>query len=78
MEDVQGSVVPPILSVPFGAPFSHNDGLVLNYNKALMVLHNLNDLEVLLSVVLYNMAIVNHGRAIELGISALLTNALKL
>jgi len=78
VEEDEGSVVPPsIFSVAFGALSSHNDGLVLNYNKALMVLHSLNDLEVLTSVVLYNMATINHARAIERGSSTLLTNALK-
>jgi len=71
-------VVPSVLSVTFGALSSHNDGLVLNYNKALMVLHCLYDIDVLASVLLYNMAIVYHSRAIASGSSTLLTNALEL
>jgi len=69
-------MVPSILSVPSGVISSHNNGLILNYNKALMILRNLNDLDVLTSVILYNLGIVKHGRAIESGSSTLLTSAL--
>jgi hypothetical protein len=69
--------VPSVFSVTGGVVSSLNDGLVLNYNKSLMVLHSLNDLDVLTSVVLYNIAIVKHGRAMERGSSTLLTEALR-
>jgi hypothetical protein len=69
--------VPSVFSVARGDIYSNSDGLVLNYNKALMVLQNLTDLDVLTSIVLYNMGIVNHGQAIERGSSSLLTTALK-
>ena len=78
MKDDEEPVVPSVLSVTCGVISSHSDGLVLNYTKALMILHGLNDFEVLASVVLYNKAIVYHGRAIGRGSSTLLTEALKL
>jgi hypothetical protein len=67
-----------VFSAPSGVISSYNYGLVLNYNKALMVLHSLDDLEVLTGVVLYNMAIVKHGQAMEKGSSTILTAALML
>ena len=69
-------MVPSVVSVVTGVISSHNDGLVLNYNKALMVLYSLDDLDVLTSIVLYNIALVKHGRAMTRGSSTLLTAAL--
>lgn len=77
MQEDEEPELPSVVSVPSGVISSHNNGLVLNFSKALMVLRNLNDLEALASVVLYNMALVNHGRAIERGSSTPLASALK-
>jgi hypothetical protein len=76
MEEDEEPVVPSVFSVTSGVISSHNNGLVPNFNKALMILHSFNDLDALTSVVLYNIAIVNHGRAIERGSSTILTEAL--
>ena len=78
VEEDEEPVVPSVLSVTSEVISSHNDGLMLNYTKSLMVLHTLSDFKVLASVVLYNMAIVYHGRAIKRGSSTLLTEVLKL
>jgi hypothetical protein len=77
-EENEESLVPSIRSVTGGIVSSHNDGLILNYNKALVVLHSLDDLDVLTSIVLYNIALVKHGRAMTKGSSTLLTAALAL
>jgi hypothetical protein len=52
--------------------------LILNYSRALTVFDDVEDKDLLTGVVLYNMALVNHCRAIELGISSLLSIALNL
>jgi hypothetical protein len=52
--------------------------LILNYSRALTVFEDVTDKDLLTGVVLYNMALVNHCRAIELGISSLLSIALNL
>jgi hypothetical protein len=52
--------------------------LIMNYSRALAIAEGVQDKELLTSVVLYNMALVNHCRAIELGISSLLSIALNL
>jgi hypothetical protein len=52
--------------------------LILNYSRALTIADDVEDKELLASVVLYNMALVNHCQAIELGISRLLSIALNL
>jgi hypothetical protein len=64
MEEDEEPLVPSVLSVlASGVISSHNDGLVMNYNKALIVLHSLNDLDILTSVVLYSYrgARMSHG-----------------
>jgi hypothetical protein len=57
---------------------SQDAPLILNYSRCLIVVDGVEDKELLTSVVLYNMALVNHCRAIELGISSLLSIALNL
>jgi hypothetical protein len=57
---------------------SQDAPLILNYSRALAIAEGVQDKELLTSVVLYNMALVNHCRAIELGISSLLSIALNL
>jgi hypothetical protein len=57
---------------------SQDAPLILNYSRALTIVDGVEDTELLASVVLYNMALVNHCRAIELGISSLLSIALNL
>jgi hypothetical protein len=52
--------------------------LILNYSRALAIVDGVEDKDLLAGVVLYNMALVNHCRAIELGISSLLSNSLSL
>jgi hypothetical protein len=52
--------------------------LILNYSRALTVCEDVEDKDLLTGVVLYNMALVNHCRAIQLGISSLLSIALNL
>jgi hypothetical protein len=52
--------------------------LILNYSRALTIADDVEDKGLLMSVVLYNMALVNHCWAIELGISRLLSIALNL
>jgi hypothetical protein len=52
--------------------------LILNYSRALTVFDDVQDKDLLTGVVLYNMALVNHCRAIEFGISSLLSIALNL
>jgi hypothetical protein len=52
--------------------------LILNYSRALAIVDGVEDKALLTGVVLYNMALVNHCRAIELGISSLLSNSLNL
>jgi hypothetical protein len=52
--------------------------LILNYSRALTIADDVEDKELLANVVLYNMALVNHCQAIELGISRLLSIALNL
>jgi hypothetical protein len=75
---------PSLLGVPVYAKtlsdFStkEDDALVLLYNRAIIVLPSAQDRELLIGVALYNMALVNHCRAIERGTSNLLTVALKI
>jgi hypothetical protein len=75
---------PSLLSVPVCAKTSshfstkEDDALVLLYNRAIIVLPGAQDRELLIGVALYNMALVNHRRAIERGTSNLLTVALKI
>jgi hypothetical protein len=75
---------PLLLSVPVhtntSSHFStkEDDALVLFYNRAIIVLPGASDRELLIGVALYNMALVNHCRAIERGTSNLLTVALKI
>jgi hypothetical protein len=52
--------------------------LILNYSRAFTVFDDVEDKDLLTGVVLFNMALVNHCRAIELGISSLLSIALNL
>jgi hypothetical protein len=52
--------------------------LILNYSRCLTIVDDVEDKELLTSVLLYNMALVNHCRAIELGISSLLSTSLNL
>jgi hypothetical protein len=75
---------PSLHSVPVHAntsshfPTKEDDALVLLYNRAITVLPGEQDKELLTGVALYNMALVNHCRAIERGTSGLLTVALKI
>jgi hypothetical protein len=48
------------------------------YSRSLTIVDDVEDKELLTSVVLYNMALVNHCRAIELGTSGLLSISLNL
>jgi hypothetical protein len=57
---------------------SQDTPLILNYSRALGIANAVEDKELLTSVLLYNMALVNHCRAIELGISSLLSISLNL
>jgi hypothetical protein len=57
---------------------SQDAPLILNYSRCLTIVDGVEDKELLTSVILYNMALVNHCRAIELGISRLLSIALNL
>jgi hypothetical protein len=57
---------------------SQDNPLILNYSRAFRIAHAVEDNGLLTSVVLYNMALVNHCRAIELGISSLLSISLNL
>jgi hypothetical protein len=57
---------------------SQDAPLILNYSRCLTIVDDVEDKELLTSVILYNMALVNHCRAIELGISSLLSISLKL
>jgi hypothetical protein len=52
--------------------------LILNYSRALAIADDVQDRDLLTGVVLYNMALVNHCRAIEHGISSLLSISLNL
>jgi hypothetical protein len=71
---------PSVFSVPVRtstcAQCDHS--LVLNYSCALAIFDDVQDKELLIAVVLYNMALVHHCRAIERGISSLITTALNL
>jgi hypothetical protein len=75
---------PSLLSVPVHAKTSsqfstkEDDALVLLYNRAILVFPDEQDKELLTGVALYNMALVNHCRAIERGTSSLLTVALNI
>jgi hypothetical protein len=75
---------PSLLSVPVHAKISshfstkEDDALVLLYNRAIIVFPSEQDKELLAGVVLYNMALVNHCRAIERCTSSLLTVALNI
>jgi hypothetical protein len=51
--------------------------LILSYSRAFAIV-DVEDKDLLTGVVLYNMALVNHCRAIEFGISSLLSNSLNL
>jgi hypothetical protein len=74
---------PLLLSVPIHAKTSsqvlatEDDALVLLYDRAIVIFPCEQDKELLAGVVLYNMALVNHSRAIERCTSSLLTVALK-
>jgi hypothetical protein len=57
---------------------SQDASLILSYSRALAMADDVKDKKLLASVVLYNRALVNHCRAIELGISRLLPIALNL
>jgi hypothetical protein len=59
-------------------PTKEDNALVLLYNRAIIVLPDAQGRELLTGVALYNMALVNHCRAIERGTSRLLTVALKI
>jgi hypothetical protein len=75
---------PSLLSVPIYAKTSshfstkEDDAVILVYNRAIIVCPDEQDKELLTGVALYNMALVNHCRAIERGTSNLLTVALKI
>jgi hypothetical protein len=57
---------------------SQDAQLILNYSCAFAIADGIEDKDLLTSCVLYNMALVNYCRAIELGISSLLSNSLSL
>jgi hypothetical protein len=75
---------PSLLSVPVHAMTSshfstkEDDALVLFYNRAIIISPSEQDKELLTGVVLYNMALVNHCRAIKRNTSRLLTAALNI
>jgi hypothetical protein len=75
---------PSLLSVPVHAMTpSHfstkeDDALILLYNRAIVISPSEQDKELLTGVVLYNMALVNHCRAIERCSSRILTAALNI
>jgi hypothetical protein len=75
---------PSLLGVPVHAEISshfsrkEDDALVLFYNRAIIISPSEQDKELLAGVVLYNMALVNHCRAIERNTSSLLTVALNI
>jgi hypothetical protein len=68
---------PSLVSVPIHAK-KEDDALILLYNRAIVVFPSEQDKDLLAGVALYNMALVNHCRAIERGASSLLTIALKI
>jgi hypothetical protein len=68
---------PSLVSVPVYAK-KEDDALVLLYNRAIIVFPSEQDKELLIGIAIYNMALVNHSRAIERGTSSLLTIALNL
>jgi hypothetical protein len=68
---------PSLVSVPIHAK-KEGDALILLYNRAIVVFPSEQDKDLLAGVALYNMALVNHCRAIERGASSLLTIALKI
>jgi hypothetical protein len=68
---------PSLVGVPVHAK-KDDDALVLLYNRAIIVFPSEQDKELLTGVALYNMALVNHSRAIERGTPNLLTIALKI
>jgi hypothetical protein len=83
MDFDQEHVKPSVLGVPIfevlvSRPQTKDNSLLSLYNHALLVSLNEQDQELISAVVLYNMALVNHCRAIERGISSLLQIALEL
>jgi tetratricopeptide (TPR) repeat protein len=75
---------PSLLSVPIYAKTSsyfsskEDDAVIRLYDRAIIVCPDEQDKELLTGVALYNMALVNHCRAIERGTSDLITVALKI
>jgi hypothetical protein len=71
--------VPVYINTSFHSPTKEDDALVLLYNRAIIVPNDAQGRELLTGVALYNMALVNHCRAIERGgTSRLLAVALKI
>jgi hypothetical protein len=66
----------PLWSYDFFAQ-SQDETLVFMYGRALVLAHTKHSKDILTGVVLFNMALVNHARAIERGTSSLVSTALK-
>jgi hypothetical protein len=70
---------PSVFSFPLRtSSISQEVPLILNYSRVLAIVDGVQDKDLLSGVVLYNMALINHCRALELGISSLLSVALNL
>jgi len=71
---------PSVLSVPVEAKSSptEEDSLIVMYTRALIVFPDVKDRELITGVCLYNMALVNHRRALARKTSSLLSIAHKL
>lgn len=67
-----------VFSSPVVAVSSNDSSLILNFNHALILTPEARDHDLLSAVVVYNMAFINHSRAMERGISSLMTDALQL
>ena len=70
--------VPVYAKTPSHFSTKEDDAVFLLYSRAIIVFPDELDKELLTGVALYNMALANHCRAIERGISNLLTVALKI
>lgn len=76
--------LPSVFSVPVDpkttsqCPTTEDDALVFMYTGALVLYPDVDDRELITGVVLYNMALVNHRRALKKGTTSLLAIALKL
>jgi tetratricopeptide (TPR) repeat protein len=84
MEIDVGQDQPSVFSVPVNAKNSsrfsrkEDDALIFMYNRALVIFPDEQDKELITGAALFNMALVNHCRAMERGTSSLLTVALKI